>query len=83
MQAGPIALSTSAEKADFEEKRQSPDFDDVPVCDGHGTEASPYIVRWEAGERANPQNWSLTKKWSVTSRFSIRRNEPHTALPLG
>ncbi|GAA5862570.1 hypothetical protein JCM3774_001063 [Rhodotorula dairenensis] len=57
--------SSVLEKVDLAEKGSA-----VPY-DGAGTPESPYIVKFLDGEQANPQNWTKTKKWTITANSAI------------
>ncbi|KWU44138.1 Benomyl/methotrexate resistance protein [Rhodotorula sp. JG-1b] len=57
--------SSALEKVDLAEKGSA-----VPY-DGAGTAESPYIVKFLDGEQANPQNWTKTKKWTITANSAI------------
>lgn len=59
------ASSSALEKVDLAEKGSA-----VPY-DGAGTPESPYIVKFLDGEQANPQNWTKTKKWTITANSAI------------
>lgn len=41
-------------------------------------EEDPFLVSWEEGEEANPQNWSAKKKWAVTGAVSLVRSSNAT-----
>ncbi|POY72513.1 hypothetical protein BMF94_4339 [Rhodotorula taiwanensis] len=57
--------SSSFEKAKLAEQGANAPYD------GQGSAESPYIVKWLDGEQANPQNWSKTKKWTITANSAI------------
>lgn len=61
----PDHRSSALEKVDLAEKGSA-----VPY-EGQGTTESPFIVKFLDGEQANPQNWSKTKKWTITANSAI------------
>lgn len=51
--------------------RDDPEKDgDVPY-EGEGTDASPFVVRYLAGERDNPLNWPSLRRWMIVQVIAV------------
>lgn len=43
----------------------------METYEGHGTEDSPFVVRWSENEPDNPYNWSTPKRYMILVQLAL------------
>lgn len=59
----------------FDQTHVTPEVLNYPYK-GSGTEADPYLVEYIPGDRRNPMNFTMLKKWTITILLAFVSSPP-------